>query len=115
MPALTIPACGYSVGSSHEIDDGVQRITALGGTTRGWTDYDASKRVFTLVHDLATTSEANTIVSEYNSNRLTGGMTISPPWIPGSVGTPIVCDYIAPPKLEPGPIYVRITQRLREQ
>ena len=62
-----------------------------------------------------TYGEANTIVSEYNSNRLTGGMTISPPWIPGSVGTPIVCDYIAPPKLEPGPIYVRITQRLREQ
>lgn len=111
MPVLTIPACGYSVGSSHEIDDGIQRVTAIGGTQRGWTDYDASKRVFTLVHELATQAEANTIASEYNSNRLTGGMTFTPPWI----GSSVTADYIAPPKLEPGPIYVRITQRLREQ
>ena len=111
MPTLTIPACGYSLGSRDEIDDGVERVTSLGGTQRGWSDYDATKRVFTLVFELCSTSEVNTIRSEYTSNRLTGGMTFIPPWI----GTSITADYAAPPVIDPGTTYTKVTLKLREQ
>jgi len=111
MPALTIPACGYSVGSTHEIDDGIERVTSVGGTQKGWSDYDATKRVFTLVFELCTTAEVNTITSEYTSNRLTGGMTFTPPWI----GSSITADYAGAPKITPGPTYTKVVLPLREQ
>jgi len=111
MPALTIPACGYSVGSTHEIDDGIERVTSIGGTQRGWSDYDASKRVFTLVFELCTAAEVTTISSEYASNRLTGGMTFTPPW----VGSSVTADYAAAPQIAPGATYHRVTLKLREQ
>lgn len=111
MPALTIPTCGYSVGSTHDIDDGIERVVSVGGTQKGWSDYDATKRVFTLVFELCTTAEANTIVGEYTSNRLTGGMTFTPPWI----GSSVTADYAAPPQLSPGAVYTKVTLKLREQ
>lgn len=112
MPTLTIPACGYSVGSGPDIDDGIERVTALGGTTRGFSNYDAIKRTFTLVFELCTFDEAATIVAEYESNRLTGGMTITPPWV---TATTYTCDYVAAPQVGYGTTYAKVTLKLREQ
>lgn len=112
MPTLTIPACGYSVGSGPDIDDGIERVTALGGTMRGFSSYDAIKRTFTLVFELCTFAEATTIIAEYETNRLTGGMTITPPWV---TATTYTCDYLAAPQVGYGTTYAKVTLKLREQ
>lgn len=110
MPALIIPVCGYSIGSGQTIDDGVQRIKAMSGVQRGWSDYDATKRIFTLVHALATYTEAASILTEYNTYRLSGGLTFTPPWL----GVSVTADYVEPPTVEYGTTYVRITRKMRE-
>ncbi len=112
MPTLTIPACGYSVGSGPDIDDGIERVTALGGTMRGFSNYDAIKRTFTLVFELCTFAEAATIIAEYETNRLTGGMTITPPWV---TSTTYTCDYLDRPQVSYGSSYAKVTLKLREQ
>lgn len=80
MPALTIPAAGYGDGTMGPIDPGIEFAISHGGTQRGWSDYDAVHRDFTLVFPIVTVAELATMEAEYLSNRLTGGMTFTAPW-----------------------------------
>lgn len=111
MPALTIPQCGFSVGSGPEIDDGVDRIVSLGGTMRGFSNYDAAKQVFTIVFEVCTFAEATAQLTLYNANRLTGGMTFTAPWD----STAYTADYADKPKFEYRATNCRVTLRLRQQ
>lgn len=111
MPALTIPTCGYSEGTTYDIDDGVENVTSVGGTRRGMSNYDAVKKVFTLHFALCSTAEVNTIISEYTTNRLTGGMTFTPPW----GGSSVTADYTEPPRVAWKAVWHDVTLKLREQ
>jgi hypothetical protein len=112
MPALTIPACGYSSGSRAQIDSGIERAITHGGAQIGWSDYDTVRRIHTVVFGTCTLAEHNTIYAEYLANRLTGTMTFTPPW----VGSLVTCDYAAEPTIEPREgVLFSITLTLREQ
>ena len=111
MPALTIPQCGFSVGSAPDIDDGIERVTSLGGVQRGWTDFDAPKQVYTIVFEICSFAEATAQLALYNTNRLTGGMTFTAPWD----ATAYTADYAAPPKFDYRATNCRVTLKLRQQ
>jgi hypothetical protein len=112
MPALTVPLCGYCVGSRPQVDAGIARKIAYGGAQVGFSDYDSVRRVHTLVFDTCTEAEKNTIYNEYLTNRLTGAMTFTPPWVGASVNT----DYADEPAIEPlQGLYYRITLVMRER
>lgn len=113
MPALTIPACGYGAGSKPITDAGIESAIAVGGSRRGFSDYDATKRDFVLVFSRCTAAEFQAQDTLYESNKLTGGMTFTPPWSVSS----ITADYTAPPDIDfiANSPYVVVTLRLRQQ
>ena len=112
MPDLIIPACGFCVGTKSETDDGIKRVTSLGGTQRGWSNFDSIKEKFTLVFSSCTPAEMNAQVVLYINNRLTGGMIFTAPWN----GSIYVFDYTAPIAREPreGNVYT-VTIQGRQQ
>lgn len=113
MPALTIPLCGYGAGSEPTTDSGIEGVIAVGGSRRGFTDYDSSREELAITFSMCTIAEYQAQMALYQANKLTGGMTLTPPWSAGS----LTCDYIAPPKMNPiaNSSYVVVTLRLRQQ
>lgn len=113
MPTLTIPLCGYGSGSNPLPDAGIEGAIAVGGSRRGFSDYDRTRDELTIVFSMCTVAEYQAQRALYEANKLTGGMTLTPPWS----ATPITADYLAPPAMSPIPnsVYVVVTLRLREQ
>lgn len=112
MPALPIPACGFSVGFDPKKDTGIERVKALGGTMRGWTNYDAVKKEFHIVFEVCTFAEAATANAFHTANCLTGGITFVHPY----TGDTHTCDYFGAEYDEkPGATSVRVEHWLREQ
>jgi hypothetical protein len=112
MAALPIPACGFSPGFDPDIDDGVERVVSIGGSQRGWSDYDAAKDVFTVVFDVATFAEAATARTFYNTNRLAQDITFTSP----VDGLSYTCEYTGskPFKVTPGDTFCKIVHVLRK-
>ena len=112
MPALTIPACGFTVGSRPQIDAGITRKISYGGAQVGFSDYDAVRRVHTLVFSTVTLAEWNTMYTEWDANKLTGGMTFTLPWQTGT----ITAAYADEPDMQPGEgLWLRVTLVMQEQ
>jgi len=111
MPALTIPAAGYGDGTEGAIDDGIERAIATGGQQKGWSDYDAVHRDFTLQFPVVTVAEAATMESEYLTNRLTGGMTFTAPWN----ATSYTFDYTSFKLTPKGGVLFSVTIKGRQQ
>ena len=109
MPALTLPACGCSSGSKPTIEAGIESSIAKGGKRHGWSDFDTVRESVTLSFAQTTPAEVATIRSEYNTNRLTGGMTFTVPW--GSY----TADYTAEPDITPlaGSLNSSVTLKMR--
>lgn len=81
MPTMTIPACQASNGSKSTLDAGIESAIAKGGARRGWSDYDRIRETLTLVYEQVTPSEVAIVRDEYSTNRVTGGMLVSVPWV----------------------------------
>lgn len=108
---LPIPACGFSVGFDPDIDDGVERAVALGGSQRGWSDYDAARDTFVVVFESCTFAEAATAKAFYGTNRLAQDITFTSP----VDGVTYTCEYTGtrPFKVTPGATLCRVTHTLR--
>jgi len=111
MPALTIPAQGFGEGTAPTFDTGIEQVISKGGTMRGWSDYDAVHREFTLSFPIVTMDELATMETEYLANRLTGGMTFTAPWN----GDSYTFDYVSFQPTPKGGVLFSVIIRGRQQ
>ncbi len=77
MPALPIPACGFTVGTKPKRQTGLKLKTSMSGLLKGWRTWSANKDEFTLVFGMCTASERSTLKSFVDSNLITGGVTFT--------------------------------------
>ena len=90
----------------------VAKEKALGGTMRGWTNYDAVKQEVHIVFEVCTFAEAATANAFHTANCLTGGIT----FVYLYMGDIYICDYFGAEYDEkPGATSVRVEHWLREQ
>lgn len=113
MPALAIPVCGISGDSVWELDDGLTTQLSESGQMKGWTNYPGSgKRGGVIVFPMCTLAERNQLFTDYQSNKITGGVTFT--WVDGVTYTTM---HTKEPKDKAVPGYLRwrVELPLREQ
>ena len=94
---MAYPSILYSYESSEDQFDDLAVDRASNGAARVRAFYTGRKRRFTLVHELLSSTDRDTLTNYYDANRL---LSFSMTWADGATYT---CIFAAAPKLVPLP------------
>ena len=77
MPALPVPACGFTVGSKPKLITGLKLKVSQSGLLKGWKTMPTAKDEFTLIFSTCTNAERAALKAFYVANLITGGVTFT--------------------------------------
>ena len=95
MPALIIPACGFTVGSVGDPIFGLRTKESRSGGLRGWVQWTGDRRLFNLNFEIVTLAERLALLTFVRNNLLANDITFT--WIDG---VNYACQFVEDPYSE---------------